>query len=161
MSNDYLRSQQGKFEGYAESYRKEANEVFRELVQQLILVGTVLLSVSVFIFNIQDLSSRLSRFYGLILLFSWIFIAASLVFGITQYIVDYLFFYKWVNAKSKIVEDIYNGDIDENNIGERVEDAQRGIANTSPVWPVLLQMFTFCTGLVLLAIVMGHLLFSI
>lgn len=161
MANNYLHDQQNKFESYTESYRKEANEVFRELVQQMILVGTVTLTVSAFVFNIQDLSSKLSDNYKILLLISWILIAASLLCGIIQYVVDYAFFRDWTIAKSNVVKGIYEKRINEENIDHEVSELQRDVPDTSSTLPVRLEILTLMFGVLSLVIVMGHLLFSI
>ncbi|MDR3581957.1 MAG: hypothetical protein P4L67_01645 [Candidatus Pacebacteria bacterium] len=159
MTDDYLRDQQNKFENSAASYRQEANEVFRELVQQLILVGTVILTVSVFIFNVPALSMELVHRDKVLLFTAWIFIASSLLCGIVQYVLDYYFFRTWTNAQDRIVDGICNTGIDEINIGTKVEDIQKNIPSASSPIPVFLQIFTLACGIVFLLVVMGHLLF--
>lgn len=161
MANNYLHDQQNKFESYTESYRKEANEVFRELVQQMILVGTVTLTVSAFVFNIQNLSSKLSDCYKILLLIAWILIAISLLCGIIQYVIDYFFFRDWTLAKASVVRGIYEKRINEENIGREVSELQRGVPDTSSTIPVWVEISTLVVGLFFLVIVMGHLLFAL
>ncbi|MEO0076005.1 MAG: hypothetical protein ABIK31_07920 [candidate division WOR-3 bacterium] len=163
----YLREQQRKFEDYAEGYRKETNEVFRELVRQLILVATVFLSFSAFIFYSKDLISKFSISDKHLLIISWIFIGVSIIFGIVQFFIDYYYFKQWTRAKLKIVDAICksatnNENIPEiiNNLPKIAEDAQKDIPTESSsevfVW---LQTISLIIGVILLVITMIKALF--
>ncbi len=158
---DYLERQQRKFEEYAEIYRRETNEVFRELVRQLILVATVFVSISVFIFNVKKLSCYLTILDKQILSTSWILLGCSLVFGIVQIFVDYFFLAKWTKAKSGIATEIYKGKANEKNIGSIVIDKQKGISSESTTIFVWLQSIFLTIGMTLLIYVIIKLLFSI
>lgn len=161
MSDDYLGKQQRKFEDFTEGYRKETNEIFRELVEQLILVGTVLLSVSAFIFNIQDISTKLYGYDKIILLLAWIFIIISLIMGISQLFIDHYFMARWTRAKSNVVEGIARKTITEANIQEKVLEEQSKLPKESCTVPVWIQAITITIGIILLAVVMGTLLFAL
>lgn len=160
MSEEYLKEAKRKFEDIADVYRRETNEIFRDLVQQLILVGTVFLTVSAFVFNIKNISTALTNGDKIALSIAWILIAISLLFGIIQFIVDYYYFRRWTMAKSSIVGGLYSGEIDEKNIKAEVVNRQK-ISDESCTAAVWLQISTLGIGIILLVIVMIILLFSL
>ena len=159
MENNYVTAQQRKFEDYAESYRKESNEVFRELVRQLILADTVLLSISPFVFSGTSLIEKLSVFDKHILSLSWILFAISLMTGVIQLFKDQRFLIAWMKAKFSIVEGIALGRIREENMRQEVLDAQRGVPNKSSELFVILQSASLFLGLVFLVFEMVKFLF--
>lgn len=158
---DYLERQQRKFEEYSETYRRETNEVFRELVKQLILVATVFISISVFIFNVKDLSCYLTILDKHILSTSWILLGSSLIFGIVQFFIDYYYLARCTKAKSGIVTKIYNGEANEKNLGSIVIKEQKDIPSESTTVFVWLQSIFLTIGMTLLIYIIVKLLFSI
>ena len=161
MVNDYLKNQQRKFEDYTEKYRCETNEVFRELTRQLILVATVFLSISIFVFNARDLNVRFNIFDRHFLAFAWIFLAFSIIFGIIQFFIDYLYFRKWTKAKFNIVEKIYTGDATEENLSQIVLESQKNIPFESSTVFVYLQSIFLIFGIIILISIMVKFLFSL
>jgi len=157
--SDYLKEQQRKFEDYAERYRQETNEVFRELGRQLILVATVFLSISAFVFNAPDLILKFSCGSRIILILSWILLGLSIIFGIIQFFVDYNYFRKWTQAKFEVVEKIISGTATENNLNKVAEEVQKDIPNESSTIFVWLQVFSLVISIILLIITMISLLF--
>jgi hypothetical protein len=158
MSN-YLSEQQKKFEEFAENYRKETNEVFRELVRQLILVATVFLSISAFVFYIKDLIIKFSIFDKHCLMISWTLIGLSIIFGIIQIIIDYYFFRRWSNAKFYVADRLYIEHPKDEDIDKIAYDEQKGIPNSSTTLFVWLQVFFLIIGIILLVFIMSKSLF--
>jgi len=158
--SDYLKEQQRKFEDYAEKYRKETNEVFRELVRQLILVATAFLSISPFVFKIEGLTAKFGCVSKLILTSSWILLGCSIIFGIIQIFIDYNYFRKWTKAKFTIVEKIVSGEANnEDNLNKIAKEAQRDIPSESSTIFVWLQVLSLSISITLLIIIMIVLLF--
>lgn len=155
----YLRDQQRKFEDYAESYRKETNEVFRELVRQLILVATVFLSFSAFIFYSKDLIVKFTISDKHFLIFSWFLIGVSIIFGIIQFIIDYYYFKRWTNAKLVIIDAICNREADVENLSKISNKAQKDIPSESSTVFVWLQIVSLIIGVISLVVIMSKSLF--
>ena len=157
--NDYLKEQQRKFEDYAEKHRTETNEVFRELVRQLILVATVFLSVSAFVFYVKDLIVKFSIFDKHCLMSSWILIGLSIIFGIIQIIIDYYFFQRWTNVKFKVVDRIYLEHPKDEDVDKIAYSEQKDIPNSSTTLFIWFQIFSLVAGIILLIVIMSKSLF--
>src|SRR5437762_4281044 len=157
--SDYLINQQRKFEDSAENYRKEGNEVFRELVRQLILVATVFLSISAFTLNSEKIVMKLYVFEKYSLVFAWITFGLSIVSGIGQFFVDYKYFGKWITAKSSIVENLYHGKISEKDLPKLIQEKQKDIPSESSTCFVYLQSFFLVFGVISLIFTMVKILF--
>lgn len=155
----YLKDQQRKFEDYAESYRRETNEVFRELVRQLIFTATVFLSISAFVFYIKDLIIKLNNIDKHLLMFSWILIGLSIVFGIIQFFIDYYFFRRWARAKFSVVESICSGEANERNLPQIAIKNQKDIPGDSSTYFVWLQVISLIIGITLFLVIISKLLF--
>jgi|GEM_PF-2822286 len=158
IMSDYLKEQQRKFEDYAESYRKETNEVFRELTRQLILVDAAFLSVLAIVFGNGDFTKKISICDRCILIHAFIFLTLSLIFGIGQFFIDYFYFKKWSCAKFAIVEGIVKEEINKDNISEKVKEMQKNIPNESCTLFVWLQVGTLILAIILLVVLVTKLL---
>ncbi len=154
IMSDYLKEQQNKFENYAEIYRREANEVFRELTQQLILVATVFISVLAIIWGNENFITKIHTFGKYILMGVFIFLSASLIFGIIQFFSDHRYFKEWSRVKFSIVEEIVAGKINENNILGKTAEKQKNIPNESNTVFVRLQVVFLFLAIFLLVIFM-------
>lgn len=159
--SEYLERQQRKFEDYAETYRRETNEIFRELVKQLILVATVFLSISSFVFTKADIFLKSTTFDKHLLTFTWILLGASLVFGIIQFFIDYFYFREWTESKFSVVESIVAGETTEENLHKIVLKNQKGIPSESSTIFVYLQSASLVSAVLLLIILMIKTLFLI
>jgi hypothetical protein len=166
INNDFQISQQRKFSDDSNDYIKEANEVWRELGRQLILVGSVLISISAFAVNANDLSKNLNICDKYLLIFSWILIGLSMIFGIIQFITDYCYFRKWADVKYKIAEDIHkdpsittrrpNGTT---KLDELTYERQKDIGAESSTIYTWIQLSFIILGVILLVVIMGRVLF--
>jgi len=153
MSN-YLNEQQRKFEDYSEDYRKEANEVFRELNRQLILFATAVLSISLFVFRDVSFFEKISNLDRHLLAMIWILLGVSILAGIIQFFIDYFFFKKWTKAKFSIVEGIATGEIDEGNIRSKVLEKQQNISPESSTIAIWVESIFLVVALILIILLM-------
>ncbi len=158
----YLKEHQKKFEEYSREASKEANEVFRELVRQLILVATVFLSISAFVFNFQNVTKIFNIYNKHLLICSWILAGFSIIFGVVQFFVDYYFFAKWSKINSDIVEDISEGKLEnEKSLVDEVTERTQKEPDKSCTVFVWLQVFSLGISIILLVIFMIGALFSL
>ncbi|PKM97432.1 MAG: hypothetical protein CVU77_06100 [Elusimicrobia bacterium HGW-Elusimicrobia-1] len=150
-NNEYIRQQKTKFEDYAERYRAEANEVFRELVRQLILTATVLVTLGPYVLSRTEVT-KFTVLDKYLFMFAMVLIAISIPMGIVQLVVDHYFFRAWHRAKYSVVEGIARKEITDDNIWERSVEKQSLIqaeSNTIFVW---LQLIFVIVGLMLLLV---------
>lgn len=151
----YLKEHQKKFEEYSREASKEANKVFRELVRQLILVATVFLSISVFIFNLKSLARIFNICNKHLLMCSWILAGFSIIFGIAQFFIDYYFFVKWSKIDYSIAEGISKGETkDEKSLAKSAEEKIQKEPDQSHIVFVWLQVSFLATSIVLMIIFM-------
>ena len=153
---DYLNEQQTKFENAAELFMKEANEVLRELSRQLILVATVFLSVSAFVFYVRDIFQRFKIYNKWMLISFWILTGLSLLFGIVQIILDSYFFSKWASVNQEIVEDIANEKIKKENLFQEAIKRQQKIPRTSSAICMWIQIITLFLGIFIIVFLMSR-----
>lgn len=164
MNNDldYLILHQRKFENRADKNLKEANEIFRELVRELILAATVFLSISAFIFTSSNLVQSLDIYDKHFLALAWIFIVVSIFCGIIQYYIDKRHFEKWANAGYKVAESISTSEADTKEKFFKMSSKYHGnLPTSSSTVPIAFQVSFLILGLILLIIVMIKILFSL
>jgi len=159
QQNDDLREQQRKFEDYSENYRKEANEVFRELNRQLILFATAVLSISLFIFRNDSFYKQIFILDKHLLVITWILLGISILAGIIQFFIDYFFFKKWAKAKFSIVEGIVRGEINKNNIFSKVVEKQQNIPSESSNIAIWIESISLVLALILIILMMSRIIF--
>ncbi len=147
MIKKYLDKQQFLYQKAGERYSKETNFVFHELSRQMILVATVFLSISAFIFNVDDLAIILESYDKYVLIAGWIFFAVSIIAGISQFFTDYFYFREMARINLDIRDDIYNGDINENNIEERISQKQKEVKRESSTICVYVQITFLLSGI--------------
>jgi len=157
--SDYLIKQQRKFEDYSENYRMEANKVFRELNQQLILFATAILSISLFVFRNDSFLKKITNFDKHLLSMIWIFLGVSILSGIIQFFIDYFFFKKWANAKFSIAEGIAIGEINESNLHSKALEKQRNIPFESSTIAIWVESISLAIALILIILLMIKLIF--
>jgi hypothetical protein len=158
----YVDEEQKKYEAFMNSMNKESNEVFRELVRQLILVATVFLSISIFALNFKELNSIFDTTNKHLLMYSWVFIGASIIFGITQFIIDYYFFAKWSDISANIVNKLSTEEFkDEDSCYNEISKELKSNATKSNTVFVFLQISFLSIGIILLIIFMIRALFSL
>lgn len=151
----YLLEQQKKYEARFEICISQGNKVFQELVKQLILVATVFISVSGFIFRTGGKTSLLFKH---ILVFSWLLLGCSIVFGIVQYFIDYLFFGKWAKANHELAKGLALHEIDSPEKLGKISTEKQNLPTESSTF-VWLQVIFLLLGICLLIIAMAHYLF--
>lgn len=146
--DSYLTEQQRKFEEASETYRRETNEVFRELSRQLILVAAVVITLSSPIFGSKDTLADIGGTEKFILAGAWAFLTLSLLMGIIQFIIDYFYFRKWTEVKFAVAESIAEGEIStRKEIWDYAIAKQKNIPSESPTWPIWLQVVFLFVGL--------------
>jgi len=159
---EYVYEMQKKYESFSDSTNKEANEVFRELVRQLILVATVFLSISIFAFNFKELNNIFNITNKYLLKSSWICLGISIIFGIIQFIIDYIFFAKWSKISANIVNKLSTEEFeDEYNCYEEIKKELKSNATKSSTTFVFLQISFLSIGMILLIIFMIRALLSL
>ncbi len=147
MIKKYLDKQQFLYQKAGEKYSKETNLVFHELSRQMILVATVFLSISAFIFNVDDLATILESCDKYVLIVGWIFFTVSIIAGISQFFIDYFYFRKMAKINLDIRDDIWNEDINENNIEEKISQKQKEVKRESSTICIYVQIMLLLFGI--------------
>lgn len=108
ITKKYLDNEQIRLEGISEGYRKDANRIISELPKHLILTSTVFIALSSSILGIKNISLNLSIFEKWLVIAGLILMVLSIILGLLQYLVDYIFFKKQVVSKERIIKLIYD-----------------------------------------------------
>lgn len=125
IDKEYLVKQQNKFEKAESEMMREANEIGREINRSLLLVSTVILPTSFFVFNSPDILENIDGTTEVLLSLSWLLIISSILFGILQLFDDLKFFVSWTRAKGHVIEDIvYNRISSEDDLVKSLEKHQ-------------------------------------
>ena len=82
------------------SSQQNGNDTFRELNIQLIFIAAVIISFSLLIFLNGNITNQLNGCEKYLLISIWILLGLSVLFGIMQFFVDYIFFKKHLSLKS-------------------------------------------------------------
>lgn len=158
MGSKYIIKQQNKYEQRADEYRREANEIFRDLARQLILVATVFLTISSFALrNSVAMAPGVKSF----LVLAWILLFFSLLFGILQYFFDYYYFKKFIYVHQGIVKDLSDKKITEENIHYETRTRFNSVSESSNEAFLYLQAITLLIAVALLVLAMINMLFVV
>ncbi len=103
---DYLTEQKGYYTAARDSYIKQINDSETEAVRQLILVATVFLTGSLFIFQGSQSISGIFRY---VMVLGWVSFALSMSGGIWIFLEDRKFFEPWANASDRVANAIADG----------------------------------------------------
>jgi len=76
------------------SSQQGANETFKELNIQLIFIAAAILTFSLLIFLNEEITNQLNNCEKYILILTWFLLGLSVLFGIIQFFVTYIFFKK-------------------------------------------------------------------
>jgi hypothetical protein len=136
---EYLNREQGKLAKFGENTNKAANEIFRDLNKQLILVATVLLSISFLLIKETDLVAYQKH----ILFFSWVFSGFSIVFGIIQFFNDYYFFRKICDGIEEVIYSLSKKIINTKKELEISLENKNGLFKNSILFTYLQSVFLF------------------
>jgi hypothetical protein len=149
MDNDLRRRIHDTHYEAATRYTREANEVFRELSRHLILIATFVIAVSPAIFSIGKTISDASCYEKNILVLSLFLLFLSIVFGIIQFIVDYMFFRKSTKIEEEIMECIRNESKNLEDIKSFECSKFKESPSESGYWPIIIQGIFLVVGLFL------------
>ena len=90
------------------SSQENGNETFRELNVQLIFIAAVIISFSLLIFLNGNITNQLNVCEKYLLISIWILLGLSVLFGIIQFFVDYIFFKKHFKLEKFLLEAMEN-----------------------------------------------------
>ena len=90
------------------SSQQNGNETFRELNVQLIFIAAVIISFSLLIFLNGNITNQLNGCEKYLLISIWILLGLSILFGIIQFFVDYIFFKKHFKLEEFLLETMEN-----------------------------------------------------
>jgi len=122
-----------------QSSQQEANDTFRELNVQLILIAAVIISFSLLIFLNGDITNQLNSCEKYLLISIWILLGLSVLFGIIQFFVDYIFFkehfkleeflVKAIRSDNKVEQIKKELDIYPKEVEEKMNETDEGIVD--------------------------------
>lgn len=157
---DYFNNEQIRLENISEGYRKDANKVVSELPKHLILTSTVFIALSSSIFSIIDISKNLSVLDKWFLILGLSLLVISILMGLLQYLLDFIFFKKQVNIKNKLIELIVNNKVDSaENYEVKVKIISRNNKLESHYFPIILQCVFLLLGVISFLVVFWDFLF--
>jgi len=90
------------------SSQQNGNDTFRELNIQLIFIAAVIISFSLLIFLNGNITNQLNGCEKYLLISIWILLGLSVLFGIMQFFVDYIFFKKHFKLEKFLLETMGN-----------------------------------------------------
>ena len=102
-TKDYLDNEQLRLEKISEDYRKDANRSMSELSKHLILTSTIFIALSSSILGINGILKILSVFGKWAIIIGMGLMVLSILSGLIQYLVDYLFFKKQIEFKETTI----------------------------------------------------------
>ena len=102
-TKDYLDNEQLRLEKISEDYRKDANRSMSGLSKHLILTSTIFIALSSSILGINGILKTLSVFGKWAIIISMGLMVLSILSGLIQYLVDYLFFKKQIEFKETTI----------------------------------------------------------
>ena len=105
---EYLEKKEKLHQEALQSSQQRANDTFRELNVQLIFIAAVIISFSLLIFLNGDITNQLNSCEKYLLISIWILLGLSVLFGIMQFFVDYIFFKKHFKFEDFLVKAIRN-----------------------------------------------------
>lgn len=146
---DYFNNEQIRLENISTEYRKDANRVVSELSKHLILTSTVFIALSSSILSITDFSKNLSVLDKWVLILGLSLLVISILMGILQYLLDYLFFKKQVGINENIIKLIVNNGVDNEEIYmEKVKNILENNRLESHNYPTILQIIFLLLGVI-------------
>ena len=157
---DYLDNEQLRLEKMAEEYRKDANRNISELSKHLILASTIFIALSSSILGINGISKTLSICGKWALIEGLVFMVLSIILGLIQYLVDYLFFKKQLKNKEDTIDLIYNNKFKSTDEYLDYSDKEsKKLKSESSNIPIIFQSIFIVSGIVVFIFVIYSLVF--
>ena len=136
---------------------QEANETSRVTSGQLLLIAGAILTFSASVMSNSQAVTQLSHGWKIRLILSWILFATSALVSIISLITDYYFFKGWNKYNLSVAKAITKKRDYDEAIDSNIDIIPR---ETSPIWPLLLQLCLIFSGMVLFLEVISHILLS-
>ncbi len=145
---EYLKYAHEKFEVARDEVNKNANESLRELSKQLITIASVTLPLSLFVFSTQNLVLLLDELGVITLIFFWISMTVSIVYGLIHNFIEYKHASEWADVKHSIAEKIvkFNEQTTFDELTEIIA-LQDGLPIKSRKWSLCVQGTSLVIGL--------------
>lgn len=136
---EYFKNEQKKLEELANIYRGEAEKPFTGLSKNLILVATIFIALSSSVIGstiILDTNVKIKSIF----LLSLGLLILSIFFGLIQFIIEIIFYRKWVLAISNLIKEIASETFKSiEDYKQAAVDKLNKLANSSSACPIILQ----------------------
>ncbi len=128
------------------------HETFRHLSNQLTLVATVFLSIFLFLFDSNNLLTKLNIFHKILIIVALCCLIISIFFGIRQFFVDYNYFKMFAECNSEVVAKIAKFDFpSKRKFIDFVDDKFKGLHYESDTKPLRCQTILLIIGMTIFA----------